>query len=91
MDQKLVPLEAFGIKLMSIGFLAGADKAMVWRGRVPGLPQGLGKRLPVKSREVIVSNSSATAIIRAPNGITVPLLALLDRRTTVASCRCLLS
>jgi ATP-binding protein involved in chromosome partitioning len=31
-DQKLVPLEAFGIKLMSIGFLAGADKAMVWRG-----------------------------------------------------------
>jgi ATP-binding protein involved in chromosome partitioning len=31
-DQKLVPLEAFGVKLMSIGFLAGADKAMVWRG-----------------------------------------------------------
>ena len=32
LDQKLVPLEAFGLKLMSIGFLAGADKAMVWRG-----------------------------------------------------------
>jgi ATP-binding protein involved in chromosome partitioning len=31
-DAKLVPLEAFGVKLMSIGFLAGADKAMVWRG-----------------------------------------------------------
>jgi ATP-binding protein involved in chromosome partitioning len=31
-DQKLVPLEAFGVRLMSIGFLAGADKAMVWRG-----------------------------------------------------------
>jgi ATP-binding protein involved in chromosome partitioning len=31
-DQKLVPLEAFGVQLMSIGFLAGADKAMVWRG-----------------------------------------------------------
>ena len=31
-DQKLVPLEAFGVKLMSIGFLASADKAMVWRG-----------------------------------------------------------
>jgi len=31
-DQKLIPLEAFGVKLMSIGFLAGADKAMVWRG-----------------------------------------------------------
>jgi len=32
MDQKLVPLEAHGMKLMSIGLLAGADKAMVWRG-----------------------------------------------------------
>lgn len=31
-DQKLIPLEAYGLKLMSIGFLAGADKAMVWRG-----------------------------------------------------------
>ena len=31
-DQKLVPLEAFGERLMSIGLLAGADKAMVWRG-----------------------------------------------------------
>ena len=31
-DQKLIPLEAFGVRLMSIGFLAGADKAMVWRG-----------------------------------------------------------
>src|SRR5260370_21573013 len=31
-DSKLVPLEAFGVRLMSIGFLGGADKAMVWRG-----------------------------------------------------------
>jgi ATP-binding protein involved in chromosome partitioning len=31
-DQKLVPLEAYGMKFMSIGLLAGADKAMVWRG-----------------------------------------------------------
>ena len=31
-EQKLVPLEAFGLKLISIGLLAGADKAMVWRG-----------------------------------------------------------
>ncbi len=32
LDQKLVPLEAFGLKVMSIGLLAGADKAMIWRG-----------------------------------------------------------
>src|SRR5205809_558713 len=31
-DQRLLPLEAFGLKLISIGLLAGADKAMVWRG-----------------------------------------------------------
>ena len=31
-DQKLLPLEAYGLKLMSIGFLGGADKAMIWRG-----------------------------------------------------------
>jgi len=31
-DQRLVPLEAYGVKLISIGLLAGADKAMVWRG-----------------------------------------------------------
>lgn len=31
-DGKLIPLSAFGLKLMSIGFLTGADKAMVWRG-----------------------------------------------------------
>jgi ATP-binding protein involved in chromosome partitioning len=31
-DQKLVPLQAYGLSLMSIGFIAGGDKAMVWRG-----------------------------------------------------------
>jgi ATP-binding protein involved in chromosome partitioning len=31
-ERKLVPLEAYGLKLMSIGFLGGADQAMVWRG-----------------------------------------------------------
>ncbi|HET7339799.1 MAG TPA: Mrp/NBP35 family ATP-binding protein [Candidatus Dormibacteraeota bacterium] len=31
-EQRLVPLDAFGMKVISIGLLAGADKAMVWRG-----------------------------------------------------------
>jgi len=30
-DQKMVPLQAYGMKLMSIGFLS-AGKAMIWRG-----------------------------------------------------------
>src|SRR5215472_3940941 len=32
LDGKLIPLEAWGMKVISIGLLAGADKAMVWRG-----------------------------------------------------------
>ncbi len=31
-DEKLVPLRSYGLQLMSIGFLGGADKAMIWRG-----------------------------------------------------------
>jgi ATP-binding protein involved in chromosome partitioning len=31
-DQKIVPLQAYGISLMSMGFLGGGDKAMIWRG-----------------------------------------------------------
>ena len=30
--QKLVPLEAYGIELMSIGLLTSSEQAMVWRG-----------------------------------------------------------
>jgi len=30
--KKLIPLQAYGLRLMSMGLLAGADKAMVWRG-----------------------------------------------------------
>ena len=32
MVKKLIPLQAYGLKLMSMGLLAGSDKAMVWRG-----------------------------------------------------------
>lgn len=35
-DEKLIPVEAHGLKLMSIGFIAGSDKAMVWRGPLVG-------------------------------------------------------
>jgi ATP-binding protein involved in chromosome partitioning len=31
-DKNLVPLEKFGVKLMSIGFLVDTDTAVVWRG-----------------------------------------------------------
>ena len=31
-DGKLVPLERFGLKMMSIGFIAGEDTPVIWRG-----------------------------------------------------------
>ncbi len=31
-NDKIIPPQAFGIKLMSIGFLMPADKALIWRG-----------------------------------------------------------
>lgn len=31
-DQKIVPAEAYGVKLMSIGFLVKPDQPLIWRG-----------------------------------------------------------
>jgi ATP-binding protein involved in chromosome partitioning len=31
-DEKIIPPQAFGIRMMSIGFLMPADKALIWRG-----------------------------------------------------------
>ncbi len=35
-DGKLVPLERFGLKLMSLGFIAGDDTPVIWRGPLVG-------------------------------------------------------
>lgn len=31
-DKKLIPVDRYGIKLMSLGFLVDADQAVIWRG-----------------------------------------------------------
>src|SRR5512140_2040825 len=31
-DQRILPLEAYGVKLMSMGFLVPPDQAVIWRG-----------------------------------------------------------
>ena len=41
--KKLVPMEAFGLKAMSMGFLVGEDTPMVWRG--PMVVSALGQML----------------------------------------------
>jgi ATP-binding protein involved in chromosome partitioning len=42
-DKKMVPLERFGLSIMSIGFLIEEDRAMVWRG--PMVMQALTQML----------------------------------------------
>lgn len=32
LNEKIVPLEAYGLKLMSMGFLVAPEQAMIWRG-----------------------------------------------------------
>src|SRR5439155_901343 len=39
-DEKLVPLEAYGLKVLSIGWLAGADNAIALRGPVASRANG---------------------------------------------------
>src|SRR3954469_1897164 len=46
-DKKMVPLQRFGLSIMSIGFLIEEDKAMVWRG--PMVMQAITQML----REVV--------------------------------------
>ena len=31
-DKKLIPLEKFGMKVMSFGFISGNDTPVIWRG-----------------------------------------------------------
>lgn len=33
-EQKIVPLQAWGIKVMSLGFLVGEDQPVIWRGPI---------------------------------------------------------
>lgn len=42
-NNKIVPLEAYGVKLMSIGFILDPDKALIWRG--PLVAQLIGQFL----------------------------------------------
>ncbi len=35
-DGKIIPLENYGVKLMSLGFIAGEDTPVIWRGPIVG-------------------------------------------------------
>ncbi len=54
-DDRLVPIEAWGVAAMSIGFIVDPDTAMIWRGpMVMGALQQLMEQVAWGSRDVIV-------------------------------------
>lgn len=96
-DNKMVPLEAYGIKVMSIGFLVDEDVPMVWRGPMvsQALTQMLGDVAWGELDALVVDMPPGTGDAQLTMAQQVPLagavivstpqdLALIDARRGVA-------
>jgi ATP-binding protein involved in chromosome partitioning len=76
-DRKIVPKEAHGLRLMSIGFLAGDDAPVIWRGPM------VHQSAPL-SGAVIVTTPQEVALIDARKGlkmfqrVNVPVLGIVE-------------
>ncbi len=94
---KLVPLEAYGIKIMSMGFLVDENTPMVWRGPMvaQALTQLLGEvawgdldalvvDMPPGTGDVQLTMAQQTPIAGAVIVSTPQDLALIDARRAVA-------
>jgi ATP-binding protein involved in chromosome partitioning len=94
---KLMPLEAYGIKIMSMGFLVDENTAMVWRGPMvaQALTQMLGEvawgdldalvvDMPPGTGDVQLTMAQQTPIAGAVIVSTPQDLALIDARRAVA-------
>lgn len=95
--KKLVPMEAFGLKAMSMGFLVGEDTPMVWRGPmvVSALSQMLGEVMWAPLDILVVDMPPGTGDAQLTMAQRVPLagavvvstpqdLALIDARKGLA-------
>jgi ATP-binding protein involved in chromosome partitioning len=96
-DGKMVPLEAYGIKIMSIGFLVDENVAMVWRGPMvsQALTQMLGEVAWGELDALVVDMPPGTGDAQLTMAQHVPLagavivstpqdLALIDARRAVS-------
>jgi ATP-binding protein involved in chromosome partitioning len=96
-DNRLVPLEAYGVKVMSIGFLVEEDVPMIWRGPmvVQALGQLLGEVAWGELDALVVDMPPGTGDVQLTMAQQVPLagavvvstpqdLALIDARRGVA-------
>jgi len=97
LDGKLVPPEAFGVKVMSIGFLVDEETPMVWRGPMVGqaLTQLLGEvvwgeldalvvDMPPGTGDVQLTMVQQTSLAGAVIVSTPQDLALIDARRAVS-------
>jgi len=97
---KLVPLDAYGIKVMSIGFLIDEETAMVWRGPMvaQALTQLLGEVLWGELDALVVDMPPGTGDVQLTLAQKVPLngavvvstpqdLALVDARRAITMFR----
>ncbi len=96
-DRKMVPLEAYGVKVMSIGFLVDETVPMVWRGPMvtQALMQMLGEVAWGELDALVVDMPPGTGDVQLTMAQQVPLagavivstpqdLALIDARRAVA-------
>ncbi len=94
---KLVPMQAYGLKAMSIGFLVNENEAMIWRGPMAtqALTQMLGEVAWGELDTLIVDMPPGTGDVQLTMAQQVPLagavivstpqdLALIDARRAVA-------
>jgi ATP-binding protein involved in chromosome partitioning len=95
-NHKLLPIEKFGIKTMSIGFLVGEDTAMIWRGPMvqSALTQMMGDVLWAPLDVLVVDMPPGTGDAQLTMAQRVPLkgavivstpqdLALIDARKAI--------
>jgi len=99
-ESKLVPMQAYGLKAMSIGFLVNENEAMIWRGPMAtqALTQMLGEVLWGELDALIVDMPPGTGDVQLTMAQQVPLagavvvstpqdLALIDARRAVSMFR----
>lgn len=96
-DGKLVPLEAYGVKIMSMGFLVDEDTPLIWRGAMvsQAISQLLGEVLWGELDALVIDMPPGTGDVQLTIAQQVPLsgavivstpqdLALIDARRAVA-------
>ncbi len=99
-ENKLVPMQAYGLKAMSIGFLVNENEAMIWRGPMAtqALTQMLGEVLWGELDALIVDMPPGTGDVQLTMAQQVPLagavivstpqdMALIDARRAVSMFR----